>query len=115
MPCHCGIVVPGVSSTVILMTFGVYATYLEAISHIDFAVLLPMGIGILIGSILFLKLIQICLKKYFVQTFYSIIGFVLGSIFVLYPGYGLNFESFFSILLLLCGFLIGLKFENLEA
>ena len=96
------------------MTFGVYATYLEAISNINFVVLLPMGIGILIGSILFLKLMQICLRRYFVQTFYSIIGFVLGSIFVLYPGYGLNFESLFSIFLLLFGFLIGLKLGKLD-
>ena len=37
----------------------------------------------------------------------GIIGFGLGSIFILYPGYQLNFTSFISIILLLLGFIIG--------
>lgn len=82
-----GIVMPGVSSSVILMTLGVYTTYLNAVAHIDFSVLVPMGIGLIIGSLLFLKLIQFLLKNYYTPTFYIIIGFVLGSILVLYPRY----------------------------
>lgn len=109
-----GIVIPGVSSTVILMAFGVYSTYLQAISDLNFSVLLPMGIGILIGCLALLKLVQWCLENYFSQTFYSIIGFVLGSVFVLYPGYSFDMQSVFSLLLLLSGFFIGLKLEKLE-
>ncbi len=82
-----GIIVPGVSSSVILMVFGLYSTYLSAISSINFVILLPLGIGVLLGSILFLKLIQYLLTHHYTQTFYMIIGFVLGSIFVLYPRY----------------------------
>ncbi|MBR1802812.1 MAG: DUF368 domain-containing protein [Clostridia bacterium] len=114
MPCLAGIVIPGVSSTVILMTLGVYSTYLQAISDLNFAVLLPMGIGIIVGCLILLKLIQWCLQKYFTQTFYSIIGFVLGSVLVLYPCFSFNLQSLFSILLLLFGFLVGLKLEKLE-
>ena len=110
----CGIVVPGVSSTVILMSLGVYSIYLQAISNIDFSVLVPMGIGIIIGCIIFLKLIQICFKKYYVQTFYCIIGFVLGSILVLYPNYSFNLQSIISVFLLILGFMVGLKLDKLE-
>ena len=42
-----GIVVPGVSSSVILMSLGVYTTYLNAVSSINFHILFPLGIGIL--------------------------------------------------------------------
>ena len=80
-----GIIIPGVSSSVILMILGMYTTYLSAVASINLNILFPMGIGLLIGSILFLKLIQCMLKKYYVQTFYGIIGFVLGSVPVLYP------------------------------
>lgn len=110
-----GIVVPGVSSSVILMTLGVYTTYLNAVANVDFSILVPMGIGVLIGSLLFLKVIQFLLERYFTQTFYMIIGFVLGSILILYPGICFNLEGIISLLLFAFGFWIGLKFEKLEA
>lgn len=109
-----GIVVPGVSNTVILMIMGVYSTYLDAVSSLNFSILIPMGIGVILGSFLFLKLIQFLLEYYYTPTFYCIIGFVLGSVFVLYPGIIFNMEGFFSIFLLALGFFIGLKFEKLE-
>ncbi len=107
-----GIVVPGVSSSVILMTLGVYSIYLNAISTVNFSILLPMGIGLVIGSLLFLKVIQFLFKHYYTQTFYMIIGFVLGSTLVLYPGFSFTLEGAVSILLFVLGFGIGLKFEN---
>lgn len=109
-----GIVVPGVSSTVILMCLGVYSYYLNAVATINFSILFPMGIGVLLGSLLFLKIIQFLLIRYYSQTFYAIIGFVLGSIFVLYPGLNFQVEGIISIILFAISFCIGLKFEKLE-
>lgn len=110
-----GIVMPGVSSSVILMTLGVYTTYLNAVANIDFSVLLPLGIGLVIGSVLFLKLIEFLLKTYYTQTFYTIIGFILGSILILYPGFTFSIEGLFSLVLLGFGFWLGLKFEKLDS
>ena len=80
-----GIVVPGVSSTIILMLLGIYNTYISALSGIDFKILIPLGIGIFIGSIVFMKIIEKLLDKHYGPTFYGIIGFSIGSIFVLFP------------------------------
>ena len=102
-----GIVIPGVSSTVILTILGVYSTYLSAISVINVSFLFPMLIGVIIGSIIFMKAIQILLENYHSQTMFGIIGFGLGSIFVLYPGYSVNLISFISIILLILGYYIG--------
>ena len=102
-----GIVVPGVSSTVILMFLGVYSTYLSAISIANMNVLLPMIIGCGIGSILFMKLIKILLNKFHSQTIFGIIGFSLGSVLILYPTYFFNLESLIGIMLLIVGFIIG--------
>lgn len=109
-----GIVVPGVSSTVILMCLGVYSYYLNAVANMDFMVLIPMGIGVLIGSLLFLKIIQFSLKHYYSQTFYAIIGFVLGSILVLYPGISFGLEGIISLMSFAISFWIGLKLKKLE-
>lgn len=100
-----GIVVPGVSSTVILMILNVYEIYLSSISYLNLSVLLPLGTGLIIGSIFWLKIIQILLKKYNSQTFFAIIGFVFGSLLIMYPGFTLNYSGLISIILfLLCFF-----------
>lgn len=107
-----GIVVPGVSSTLILMCFGIYNIYLEAISTINLGILIPLGIGVIIGGILFLKFIKYLLDNYYMQTFYSIIGFTLGSILVLYSPLTFDVTSFVSIVLLIMGFYIAGLFKK---
>lgn len=103
-----GVIIPGVSSTVILMCFGVYYTYLEAISIFNLSVLIPMGIGLICGAIFFLLLVRFLFKNYSYQTYYCIIGFVLGSIFVLIP----NTFNLLSILFFILGFTIAIKIEK---
>lgn len=103
-----GVVVPGISSTVILMCFGTYYMYLEAISIFKLSVLIPMGIGAICGALFFLVLIRFFFKNYSHQTYYCIIGFVLGSIFVLLP----SSFNLISIILFILGFAIALKLEN---
>ena len=53
-----GVVFPGVSSTIILMCLGVYGLYLEAVSSVNLSLLIPMGLGLVIGSIVFLNIIN---------------------------------------------------------
>lgn len=89
------------------MFLGVYSTYLEALSFLNLSILFPMAIGIIIGSIIFMKIIQYLLNKYNLQTMFGIIGFSLGSVFLLLPNYGLNLESLIGLILLYLGFIIG--------
>ncbi len=107
-----GVVIPGVSSSVILMILGVYNLYITAISCVYIPVLLPMGIGLIIGGFLFLKLIQFLLNKFFSQTYYCIIGFVLGSVFILYPGISFSFDGIISVFCFIVCFYIAYYFEN---
>lgn len=109
-----GIVVPGISNTIILMCLGVYPEYINAISSLNFHVLIPMCIGILFGSILWLKIITILFHKQHEATFYSIIGFTLGSIFVLYPGFSVDFTGILSIVLLIIATMFSYKLSTYE-
>ena len=79
-----GVIVPGVSSTIILMLLGVYSAYLTSVSSVYLPILVPMGIGLIIGSLIFMKITKVLLNKFYAQTFYTIIGFTLGSIFVIW-------------------------------
>ena len=71
-----------------------------------------MGIGLAIGCIVFLLVIKLLLKHFYMQTYYSIIGFTLGSIMVLYTPISFDLAGFISVLLLVSGFLIANKLES---
>ena len=98
-----GIVIPGVSSTIILMLLGVYSTYLQSIANLYLPVLIPMGIGLITGSFVVMKITKKLLEKHYAKVFYSIIGFTIGSIFVLLPEFNSILEVIVSILCVILG------------
>lgn len=101
-----GIVVPGVSSTIILMLLGVYNIYLTSVSTLYFPVLLPIFIGVLIGGFCFMKLTKYLLDNFYAPTFYCIIGFTIGSILVLLPSFSSILDVSIGVLSVILGFFI---------
>lgn len=107
-----GVVVPGVSSTVILMLLGIYDVYLSAVSMVNMRILIPMGIGLILGGFLFMKSIQKLMEKHRQETYYGIIGFVVGSIPILFPGFTMDSTGLISIICMVVCFGIGYFFEK---
>ena len=104
-----GIIIPGVSSTVILMLLGVYSAYLTSIAGLYLPVLIPIGTGAFTGSLICMKIIKILMERFYMQTFYLIIGFTIGSVFILYPGITFDMTGIISVL----SFLLGWTISNL--
>lgn len=98
-----GIVVPGVSSTIILMLLGVYSVYLQSVANLYLPVLIPLGIGLVLGSIIVMKITKKLLETHYGKTFYSIIGFTIGSVFVLLPQGMTLLEIVLSVLCVVLG------------
>ena len=109
-----GIVIPGISKTVILMMLGLYEIYLSAISSLNLEILFPLGIGLVIGGIIFLLLINFLFKYVKSYTYFGIIGFILGSALVIYPGFTFDIHGIISIVLLILSFIIALKLSKYE-
>lgn len=107
-----GIVVPGISNTIILMLMGVYSIYLSAVSSIYLPILIPMGLGVLIGCIVFMFLTKFLLNNFYAPTFYSIIGFSIGSILILLPDISFNISSLVCVLCILLGLIISSFFKE---
>ena len=84
-------VIPGISGSFILMVLGYYDKIIYTISTItDFSklgsnllILVPFGIGVIIGIVFMAKLITNLIKKYETKTYFAIMGFVLSSVVVL--------------------------------
>lgn len=90
--------VPGLSGSLILLIIGFYRplvdnaeAWAKATLQGDFSHTLPLlgvigtfAIGCLIGVVAVSKIMDILLKKWRKETFYTIIGFIAGSVFVLF-------------------------------
>lgn len=96
----CSTIIPGISSTILLNIIGVYKTYLLAIKNLNIAILIPIGIGLLVGIFILSKVINYLLKKYYNYTFFAILGFVISTIPTILPkSINLNKEFLISIFL----------------
>ena len=78
-----GMVVPGISSTALLMTIGTYNSIIYSLAIIDLTILIPYGIGIFIGIIITSIIINYLFKKYNNLTFSFILGVVLSTLVIL--------------------------------
>lgn len=85
-------VLPGISGSTMLLIFGVYLPVMNAIKdllHFNFSGILivaAVGIGILLGIIIIIKLVKAALEHFHSQTVYTIIGLMIGSLFSIVKG-----------------------------
>lgn len=113
-----GKIIPGISSSLFLMILGLYDYILNIISNPlslslnEIIYLIPFIIGIMIGLIILVKLINYLLKNEFLKTYSAIIGFVLGSVFTIYPGFELSVRCIISIFLMLISFIVIVKMSK---
>lgn len=73
------LVLPGISTSHMLLVLGMYDAMLGAITRLDVVYVGILGIATLIGVFLITKPIEWTLNKFPHQTYCAIIGFVLGS------------------------------------
>ncbi|HDC7960339.1 TPA: DUF368 domain-containing protein [Staphylococcus aureus] len=113
---------PGISGSFMLLVFGVYGTVMLAISEVvklNFAglpILLAVGFGVLAGFIISSKIIQYFLTHHKLMTFALIIGFVVGSLFAVFPGLPTNIVMWFvSLVVFIIGFIVSLTFGRITA
>lgn len=77
---------PGISGSFILLLLGVYSTAIGALSNLNLPIILVIGLGVIVGFIVGSKAISYLLKHFTYVTFAVIIGLIIGSVFVVYPG-----------------------------
>lgn len=114
-------IIPGISGSFILMLIGYYEPILNSVKDLtnfsmlghNLAVLMPFGIGVLVGGVLIAKLIEYLLKKYEIKTYCAVLGFVLASIIsLILPLIGISInilELIVGILLMALGVTIAMK------
>lgn len=119
------LVIPGISGSFMLMILGYYKPILGVITETiklnnlgnNILILIPFGIGVLLGIVGIAKLIEYLLKNHETKTYYAIIGFLIASIieiFVSLFSYQTTIiQIIISVILFALGLLLTLKvFKN---
>ena len=108
-----GAVAPGLSGSILLVIFGLYQKTVTAISQIfkqfikSVKFLMPLALGILLGILMFSKLVDWLLTSFEMQTRFAFLGFILGSLPMFYRE--VKKEGFHPkyYLVMACGLLLG--------
>lgn len=110
-----GTVIPGLSSTALLMLFGSYDIIMTAISEVNLFILIYYGIGMMVGLILVSYLMNYLFSKYKKKTYSLVLGLVIGSMIILFGRVIGNISNIYELmicLLLLClGVYVGKKLD----
>ncbi len=79
------VIAPGMSFSTLLMPLGLYEPFVAGIGHLDFAILIPGGIGGLVTVILFAKAVNTLFDKHYSVAFHAIIGVVIAATIMIIP------------------------------
>ncbi len=92
-------IIPGISGSFVLLVIGVYVTVIEAISNLYFDIIIVTGLGIAVGILVMSKIIHYFLTNHHSATFALIIGLVIGSTVVIFPGWAGTFPIMIASIL----------------
>jgi putative membrane protein len=109
-----GVVVPGMSPSNFLIYLGLYQPMASGIEHLDFSVIIPLGLGLIVCVFVFAKLMDFLFSKFYSFMYHGIIGIVLGSTLAIIPFYVRGWALFISILLFVFGVAGSLLLSRLD-
>jgi putative membrane protein len=75
---------PGISGSAILLALGLYQPLMNAVTNYDWALLIPLGIGLIVGILGFAKVINYALNYHRISTYCAILGLTVGSVIVIF-------------------------------
>ena len=101
-----GLVLPGISTSYLLLVLGLYEPIISALSNNQFVSLIPIVLGLLVGILALTKILQIAMERYPKITYMMILGFLLGSIKEIYPGFPDGWGILIAIILFIIGFIV---------
>ncbi len=82
----CSMILPGLSGSYVLILMGNYQLVaIDAINNLRLEVIIPVGIGAVVGLIAFSHVLSWLFKKFKNQTLAILTGFILGSLGIIWP------------------------------
>lgn len=80
-----GVIVPGMSPSNFLIYFGLYDKMAAGIKDFDFAVIVPLTLGLIVCVLVFAKAAAWAFDHYYAGMYHFILGMVIGSSLAIFP------------------------------
>ena len=107
-------IIPGLSSSTLLLFFGLYQPMLEGISSLDFKVLIPMAIGMGACVLLLSKAVGAAYKRFFSVISHAVLGIVAATTILILPAWNCSLTNgMIRVLLIVCGAAVSFFFTCL--
>ena len=119
-------IIPGICGTALLMILGYYDTVISSLGNLfnvsnlsyNLFVLLPFVLGLIVGVLVISKFVNYLFENHKMQTYYTIIGFAIMSIIILFiKTIKVSFnipQLIISLLLFIIGYIIVKLFDKLK-
>lgn len=98
------LIIPGLSSSSVLLYLGLYDPMTEGIGAFDFSVLIPVFLGIAGSALLLARLVNLLFSKQYAVMSRIVLGFVIASSLKIVPS---SFESPLILIVALLCFAVG--------
>ena len=97
-------IVPGFSSSTLLLFFGIYEKMSAGISSLDFSVLIPLGCAMLATLLLFSKLMKFIFDRFYSVVSHCVLGFVIATTLMIVPSFKVEwYNILIYIFCVICG------------
>ncbi|MDD3244210.1 MAG: DUF368 domain-containing protein [Eubacteriales bacterium] len=107
-----GAIVPGISTSFILLYLGWYQAALAAVADRNIVILLCLGAGCLVCGLLIIRLVRWLFTRVRGYAYYCVLGFLLVSMVLIFPGITWDVQQLVNTLLLAAGFLGAYCFDH---
>lgn len=108
-------IVPGLSSSSLMIFFGIYQAMSEGVARLDFGVLIPMGIGMLACLLLLSKGVDKAFEKHFSVISHALLGIVAATAVMIWPLDQTFGQTMLSLAFVAVGFVASWLFTIMSA
>lgn len=98
-----GTMIPGMSTSFLLMMLGIYEPILAALTHFHLLTLVFVGIGGVFGGGLMLIIVRYMFRRFHGYSYYAMLGLLLVTLIMIFPGISLSM-LIWDLLLIAGGF-----------
>lgn len=109
-----GLVLPGISTSYLLLVLGLYEPIVTALGNYDFLSLVPIAIGLVAGILGLTKILQIAMRRYPKPTYMMILGFLIASLREIYSGLPSGWLILLCAALFAAGFFLVYRLSLME-
>jgi len=109
-----GLIIPGISTSFIMLYLGMYQPLLDAIASLAIVSLVPVGIGFVVVSLLILRAVNWVFTRFRSHAYYCVTGFTIGSVGLMLLAFPYGSLQWFDALFLLAGLALALFSSRME-